>query len=155
MGVFTKEMVKRGAYLYGSRKLGVAHEGSDYDWAIPLNKSNLQLLHTHGFQQDTQCGYTRGWRSRHSSWQPMTSLVGLEQEQMHSYRKGNTNVVAMSPLLFEANKYATTILETFDKDRLKDKNERIRGYQQYGQEYARLYKPNPNMILKKNDDIPF
>lgn len=137
MAKFTKILKNRGGYLYGSQKLGVATHTSDYDWAIPLTDANIKLLKKYGFKQDGGYGGRKYGSNRARNARALVDLPGFEQEQTWSYRREKTNVILMSPLAFKANKYATDMLCKYgDEEKLKTKEGRIEGYQEYGLQYV-------------------
>lgn len=143
MGKFVDQLRKRGAYLYGSRALGVANVASDWDWALLYTTDNEKFLFSCGFNTDSSYGSSRRRIGRIGSAmnrKALTDLPGFSSEKMQSHRKGNTNVVLFTPRAFAANKYATEMSATHKGcPELLTKEGRIELYQRYGQEYLKLY----------------
>lgn len=151
MGRFTTELRKRGAYLYGSRALGVSTDASDWDWALPYDIKNADWLFKCGFILDGGDGrypgsvqrryYSIGRLARPAFHKPITELPGFSGEIMKSYRKGKTNVVLFTPLAFAANKYATEMGACYGAGHpaVSTKEARVEAYQRFAKEYLSLY----------------
>ena len=142
MGKFIDTLKKRGAYQYGSRALGVPSESSDYDWALPMSIENADFLMSCGFMPDSSASgrSRRNVYGRCQTARPVTDFPGMKDEQLCSYRKGNTNVVLMSAMLFEATKYATKMTATYPKEQLRNMDMRVMCYQRFSSEYAQMVK---------------
>jgi len=145
MGKFIDELKKRGAYQYGSRALGVATDKSDYDWALLYTTENEQFLYRHGFAPDIKktanpCVRNNYYSttSRAKTARPVTDFPRMENETLLSFRKGSTNVVLLTPMLFGATKYATDMTNAHKTEFKKNKDNRIMMYQTYSTEYAEI-----------------
>lgn len=152
MGRFINEIKKRGAYLYGSQELGCAGKNSDWDWAIPYSSENEAFLKKCGFRTDYSYDHNRV-KKRVVTKTDILKLPGFAGENFKSFRKGNTNVIMMTPLLLKANQYATKMMKAYEgKGLASTKEGRVSGYQMYSLEYVSRM-PNLEKKEKKVLDL--